>query len=178
MPPCLRRSSLEPDLLSSDLREQVAQPLLNGLSRLATAGRRPVVLLNGPVGAGKSTLGRALRTLAPATGLRLAVASIDDAYLPLEERRRRLAGNPFGVSRVPPGSHDVELLLDRLARWRSGSSLRLPVFDKTLAAGEGERAGEATHEADALVLEGWLVGCRSIGAEALKRGVEIGRAHV
>ncbi|CAK6695155.1 phosphoribulokinase [Synechococcus sp. BA-124 BA4] len=135
------------------------------------AGRRPprLIGLNGPVGAGKTTLGRELERLAPSLGLRLVVVSIDDAYLPFEQRLQRLAGNPFGVSRVPPGSHDVPLLLECLRRWRSGEPLRLPRFDKRLLAGQGDRAGWRRFEAvDVLVLEGWLVGCRALGEAALR----------
>jgi D-glycerate 3-kinase len=126
-----------------------------------------VLALNGPVGAGKSTLARTIADLARRRGLRLAVASIDDLYLPLPERRSRLAGNPFGVCRVPPGSHDVPLLLERLQAWRSRGNLRLPCFDKSLAAGEGERSGEREQEADALLLEGWLMGCHALGTTRL-----------
>ena len=128
---------------------------------------KPIVLLNGPVGVGKTTLGRTLQLLAPCLGLHLAVASIDDVYFPLAERRRRLAGNPFGVMRVPPGSHDIGLLMERLRLWRAGSRLRLPRFDKTLVDGQGDRAGETEQSADALVLEGWLVGCRALGSDRL-----------
>lgn len=142
-------------------------PLLEQLRRwqaAARAGRRrlPLIALNGPVGAGKSTLGRQLEALAPRFGLRLLVASIDDLYLGWPERGERLAGNPFGVSRVPPGSHDLDLLLKALARWREGGVLRLPRFDKTLAGGQGDRSGWREQACDALVLEGWLMGCRPL----------------
>lgn len=155
------------------LHEQFSLPLLHRLAALHQQaqqgqGRHPVIALNGPVGAGKSTLGRQLEALAPRFGLRLMVASIDDLYWPLAERRRRLAGNPFGVNRVPPGSHDIPLLLESLQRWRAGDELRLPRFDKTLAAGEGDRAGSRRQPADALVLEGWLMGCRPLPAKDLE----------
>lgn len=152
------------------LERHFARPLLDQLHRLSAqagsaGGRPPVLALNGPVGAGKSSLGRHLEALAPSWGLRLVVASIDDLYLTWPQRRQRLAGNPFGVSRVPPGSHDVPLLLRCLRDWRRGGELRLPQFDKTLAGGEGDRSGWRVQPCDALVLEGWLMGCRPLALE-------------
>ncbi len=156
------------------LQLQFAEPLLARCVQLAAAGGRPVLGLNGPVGAGKTSLCAWLRQRARRRGLRLAVASIDDAYLPWVERGRVLAGNPFGVSRVPPGSHDTALLAQALARWQAGGVLELPRFDKTLRGGEGDRSGMERLEADALLLEGWLLGCRPLGAEALARLVQQG----
>jgi len=131
---------------------------------LAADGRRPVLLLNAPVGAGKTTLSGMLRRLAPEQGLRLAVASIDDAYLPWQERLEAMAGNPFGVTRVPPGSHDPQLLCRVIDRWRNGEPLELPRFDKTLRNGQGDRAAGVCLHADALLLEGWLLGCKPLGS--------------
>ena len=85
----------------------LALPMLRRLECCLGGGaapRRPVLALNGPVGVGKTSLGQALERLAALGGLRLVVASIDDLYLPADQRRQVLAGNPFGVSRVPPGS--------------------------------------------------------------------------
>lgn len=159
------------------LLRHLALPLLRRLEDglgCGTDQRRPVLALNGPVGAGKTSLGRALERLAALGGLRLVVASIDDLYLPAEQRRQVLAGNPFGVSRVPPGSHDLPLLLAALAAWRAGGPLRLPRFDKTLAGGEGERSGWREQAADALVIEGWLMGCRALGPQALEACLQSG----
>jgi D-glycerate 3-kinase len=165
---------LEPDRLAAPalprfdpgLLAGLVRPLLDDLSqRLARGEWRPVLALNGPVGAGKTSLARLLEDLAPRRGLQLAVASIDDAYLPWAERQERLAGNPFGVSRVPPGSHDLPLLRQCLADWRRGDPLRLPRFDKTLRGGQGDRAGWVERPADALLLEGWLMGCRPLGTK-------------
>lgn len=156
------------------LQAEFAEPLLARLTALASGGTRPVLGLNGPVGAGKTTLCRWLQARAQRAGLRLAVASIDDAYLPWAERQQRLAGNPFGVSRVPPGSHDSALLAARLAGWQAGEPLLLPRFDKTLRGGQGDRCGSEAIEADALLLEGWLLGCRPLGAGALAQLAERG----
>jgi D-glycerate 3-kinase len=142
--------------------EQVALPLLARLQQLLAGGCRPVLAINGPVGAGKTTLTRVLQSLARRDGVRLGVASIDDFYLPWRQRQQAMAGNPFGVSRVPPGSHDLPLLLESLRAWRGGAAWRLPRFDKALRQGQGDRAAIETERCDALVLEGWLLGCRSL----------------
>ena len=162
-PEALRPSLGGPGAPHPTLQRGFAQPLLDRLCRAAVGGGRPVIALNGPVGAGKSSLGRWLQRQAARRGLHLGVASIDDAYLPWAQRRRAMAGNPFGVNRVPPGSHDTALLLERLADWRAGGELVLPRFDKRLRNGEGDRSGEERLMPDALLLEGWLLGCRSLG---------------
>jgi D-glycerate 3-kinase len=147
--------------------------MLAQVEGLVGSGQRPVLALNGPVGAGKSRFCQQLIGLAQERGLRLAVASIDDAYLPWEQRLVAMAGNPFGVNRVPPGSHDAPLLVERLKRWQSGGALQLPRFDKTLRNGAGDRVADAASSeagatTDALVLEGWLMGCRPLGAAGLR----------
>lgn len=169
----LALQDLPHDLETSSLTVPFSLPLLADASRgLQQHRRRLLIGLNGPVGAGKSSLARQLLQLAPRFGLRLAVASIDDLYLPLPERRRQLAGNPFGVSRVPPGSHDLPLLAEAIDHWRHGNPLRLPRFNKSLADGEGERDGWSEHDADVLVLEGWLIGCRALPESSLETAIQ------
>jgi D-glycerate 3-kinase len=150
--------------------------LLQDCRRMIDAGHRPVFGLNGPVGSGKSTLSRQLRQDFARAGLQLAVASIDDAYLPWAERRQRMAGNPFGVSRVPPGSHDPAALAEPIRCWREQpwkvdgraiAALELPRFDKTFYGGEGERTANWHGQADAVLLEGWLLGCRPVPEQEL-----------
>jgi D-glycerate 3-kinase len=157
--------------MNTNLLTGLAQPLIRRLQRRCSQpGRCPVLALQAPVGAGKSTLARQLQDLAATVGLRLAVASIDDAYHGWEERQRRLAGNPFGVNRVPPGSHDPDLLVAAITAWRKGGPLTLPRFDKNLRHGQGDRSGwQRCSNADALLLEGWLVGYEPVGQARLSR---------
>jgi D-glycerate 3-kinase len=138
--------------------------LLAWCQQESRSGRRPVIGLNGPVGAGKSTLARSLQQRFAAADLQLAVASIDDAYLPWQQRLEAMAGNPYGVNRVPPGSHDPAALLAGIRPWRSGANhrLELPRFDKTLRDGQGDRVAPWCGAADALLLEGWMLGCRPL----------------
>jgi D-glycerate 3-kinase len=151
--------------MNANLLSGLALPLISRLQQCCSRpGRCPVLALQAPVGAGKSTLAQQLQDLAATVGLRLAVASIDDAYHGWAERQRRLAGNPFGVNRVPPGSHDPELLVVAITAWREGGPLTLPRFDKTLRQGQGDRCGwQRWQAADALLLEGWLVGYEPVG---------------
>ena len=162
--------------IHSSLLQVMVLPLLSRLERTLRAGRErpPVLALNGPVGAGKTSLCRVLRRLAPLAGFRLAVASIDDVYLPWTRRREVLRDNPFDVSRVPPGSHDIPLLVEALARWRESGLMRWPRFDKTLAGGEGDRGGWEELSADAVVIEGWLMGCQPLEPEILARRIASG----
>ena len=156
-------------------------PMLRWLLRTCrhqiAAGRRPVLGLNGPVGAGKTTLSRQLQQGCAAAGVQVAVASIDDAYWPWPERRQRLVGNPFGVTRVPPGSHDPHALLAPIQRWRdaplspdtAAAALALPRFDKRLRGGAGDRINDWQGQADVVLIEGWLIGCRPLAEAAIKR---------
>lgn len=153
--------------MSPSLQDHYARALLERLDWMASSGQRRVLALNGPVGVGKTSLCRLVAEQASRRGLRLAVASIDDFYRPWAERQTRLLGNPFGVSRVPPGSHDTALLLQSLTRWQAGDPLLLPCFDKTLRHGHGDRCGEERLAPDVLLLEGWLLGCRPLGPAAL-----------
>jgi len=165
----MRPSPLPP--MDALLEREFARPMLEQLAGRVAQGERPWFALNGPVGAGKSLFCQQLLALARPLGLRLAVASIDDLYLPWQQRAEAMAGNPFGVNRVPPGSHDADLLVERLSQWRAGGPLRLPRFDKTLRGGEGDRIKEEPSSAgdwvDALVIEGWLMGCRPLHLASL-----------
>jgi D-glycerate 3-kinase len=151
--------------MDPSLLKHFGLPMLERLKLLAKAGGRPVLAVNAPVGSGKTSLGKVLAQLAPNRNLRLAVASIDDFYLPWRQRLKAMAGNPFGVTRVPPGSHDPELLCQVLDHWRSGGCLSLPRFDKTLRQGQGDRCRGSSEDADALVIEGWLLGCRALQSQ-------------
>lgn len=146
------------------------QQLLAWCQDSVRAGRRAVIGLNGPVGAGKSTLSRKLRQACSDAGVQLAVASIDDAYLPWSARLQAMAGNPFAVNRVPPGSHEPEALLAPIHRWKQDPTalLALPRFDKTLRQGDGDRTEPWRGPAEVLLLEGWFVGCRPLPRQWLE----------
>ena len=134
-----------------------------GLPILSLACKEParkrLIGLSALPGCGKSSLGIWLETAARNLGLSLQVISIDDFYFPADQLERSMQGNPWGVPRALPGSHDVKLLQQTLAHWRKGQDVQCPQFDKALRNGRGDRSGWRACNADLLVLEGWFVGC-------------------
>ena len=65
---------------------------------------------------------------ADASDLSLQVVSIDDFYFEAERLDQAMGGNPWGVPRALPGSHDLPLLLQTLSRWKDGEQVDLPQF--------------------------------------------------
>jgi D-glycerate 3-kinase len=91
-------------------------------------------------------------------GWSIAFLSIDDFYWPGPELDRRMAGNPWGVPRAIPGSHDLELMANAFDQWRETGVLNAPRFDKSLRQGRGDRSEWVCSTPDLVVLEGWFVG--------------------
>ena len=89
---------------------------------------------------------------------KIAVISIDDFYLPSEEMKLAIINNPWNVSRGFPGSHSTKLLYERLYDWKINGELNVPVFDKSLRNGLGDRSHWRSDNPDLLIIEGWFLG--------------------
>ncbi|MCB4406701.1 phosphoribulokinase [Synechococcus sp. MU1642] len=124
-------------------------------------GERRLLGLSALPGCGKTTLGHWIEAAAKALSLSIQVVSLDDFYFEAERLDAAMRGNPWGVPRALPGSHDLELLLNCLQAWRQGDSVLMPCFDKAKRQGRGDRSGWRRCDADLLIFEGWFVGCRS-----------------
>jgi D-glycerate 3-kinase len=131
--------------------------------------------VQGPQGSGKTFLTSRLCSLLADLpySLSVAVLSIDDLYLPhtgltaLAEAHPR---NRLLHGRGQPGTHDVALgrailtalkAINDVAGTDGPGEVSLPVFDKSLFDGAGDRAVEAravSGPVDVVVLEGWCVG--------------------
>ena len=128
-----------------------------------------IVGLNAPQGAGKTTLTGVLRRAFEADGIRTAVVSIDDFYLPREEQvalSRAHPDNPYLQARGYPGTHDVVLGTDTLQRLRAlaaGERLALPAYDKSAHGGRGDRIAKddwpvVQGPVRLVIVEGWMLG--------------------
>lgn len=124
--------------------------------------------ITGLPGSGKSTLAAQLAAAAEARGLRCALLSIDDVYLPRRERLHLARTvHPLLGTRGPPGTHDVALALDVLDALCAGRDVALPRFDKLgddrLPRVCWPRAGRV----DLVLFEGWFLGVPPEDAAAL-----------
>ena len=133
-------------------------PLLsNALYLKNNSKERKLIGLSALPGTGKTYLGTLIKKISSNLNINIVVISIDDFYLPLEERERLIKGNPWNVSRGFPGTHSTDLMLEKLLQWKDTGILNVPVFDKSLRNGLGDRSHWITNKPDLVILEGWFL---------------------
>eukprot|EP00181_Compsopogon_caeruleus_P001139 CAMPEP_0184688080 /NCGR_PEP_ID=MMETSP0312-20130426/28480_1 /TAXON_ID=31354 /ORGANISM="Compsopogon coeruleus, Strain SAG 36.94" /LENGTH=336 /DNA_ID=CAMNT_0027144833 /DNA_START=199 /DNA_END=1209 /DNA_ORIENTATION=- len=143
------------------------------------AGQKALAVgLSCPQGGGKTTMTRVLEHLFELKEQTCVIASTDDFYLTHSEQQElasKHSGNRLLELRGNPGSMDVKLMestLRHLVSLPSGSSCRVPRYDKSAFQGKGDRCpeekwAEAVGPIDVVLLEGWCMGFKSCGANAL-----------
>jgi len=119
---------------------------------------RKIIGISALPGTGKTTLGKWLEATSLKLNFKIAVISIDDFYLPSDEMKLALNNNPWNVSRGFPGSHSVDLMHEKLLKWKINGELNVPVFDKSLRNGLGDRSHWRVDKPDLLIIEGWFLG--------------------
>lgn len=153
------------------------------VGRYDSAQRPLMVSMQGPQGAGKSTVAAILVGLLSEQGLSCTVASLDDFYLTradLEALAQNHPHNRLLHGRGQPGTHDLVLLSSVLRAIKAGQSTDLPIFDKSVFNGQGDRSKEtiAITSVDVFVLEGWCMGFRPLPCEDLAKRYPSGhRGH-
>lgn len=147
--------SAEPAAATIDLIEPRLRRALDSCSH------RPFVMgLCGAQGSGKSTVAEGLRARLEATGVRVALLSIDDIYLPREDRERlAMTVHPLLRTRGVPGTHDTALGEAVMEACGRQGSVALPRFakewDTRRPQAEWPRIDTPV---EMLLLEGWCVG--------------------
>ena len=123
---------------------------------------RKIIGISALPGTGKTTLGKWLEAISLKLNFKVCVISIDDFYLPYGEMKLAIKNNPWNVSRGFPGSHSVLLMRETLLNWKDDGHLKVPVFDKSLRNGLGDRSHWRTDHPDLLILEGWFLGVKPL----------------
>ena len=141
----------------------LALPILSQALQLKNNfSERKIIGISALPGTGKTTLGKWLEEISLRLKFKIAVISIDDFYLPSNEMKLAINNNPWNVSRGFPGSHSVELMYEKLIEWKQQGNLNVPVFDKSLRNGLGDRAYWRSDTPDLLIVEGWFLGVRPL----------------
>ncbi|RKP01823.1 hypothetical protein CXG81DRAFT_25527 [Caulochytrium protostelioides] len=161
-----------------------------------------IVGIRGGQGSGKTTCMRHVAAELAHRGIDAIAFSLDDFYLP-HAQQQALAGcrpsgafsdtrnassssttssdNPLLRTRGQAGTHDVALLTSVLDDLRHGRACRIPRYDKTAYAGEGDRMAsehdqviaalpcphQAAVPSRVVLFEGWMVGYRPLVPPAL-----------
>ena len=128
---------------------------------------RKIIGISALPGTGKTTLGKWLEAISLKLDFKISVISIDDFYLPSDEMKLAIKNNPWNVSRGFPGSHSVKLMHEKLLNWKINGKLNVPVFDKSLRNGLGDRSHWRSDKPDLLIIEGWF-----LGIEPFSRGAD------
>jgi D-glycerate 3-kinase len=137
----------------------LALPLLSQAYRFHNDfSNRKIIGISALPGTGKTTLGKWLEEISLNLNFKISVISIDDFYLPSDEMKLAIKNNPWNVSRGFPGSHSVKLMYDKLLNWKINGELNVPVFDKSLRNGLGDRSHWRCDDPDLVILEGWFLG--------------------
>ncbi len=76
-----------------------------------------------------------------------------------------IKNNPWNVSRGFPGSHSVNLMHEKLMHWKINGELNVPVFDKSLRNGLGDRSHWRRDYPDLLIIEGWFLGIQPFSSD-------------
>lgn len=148
----------------------VLVPLAGAIAQRARLTDHMIITgLCGAQGSGKSTAAAALVELLLQERLPAIAVSIDDFYLPRNERLRLAHEvHPLLATRGVPGTHDVELALATIDSLAGSEPVLLPAFDK----GSDDRRPRREWRSIAgplrvVILEGWCVGARPQPAAAL-----------
>ena len=143
----------------------IALPLLSQAYNLQNNfSERKIIGISALPGTGKTTLGNWLEAVSLKLNFKIAVISIDDFYLPSEEMQLAIKDNPWDVARGFPGSHSVKLMYEKLYTWKLDGKLNVPVFEKSLRNGLGDRSHWRSDSPDLLIIEGWFLGVKPITA--------------
>jgi D-glycerate 3-kinase len=144
------------------------------LSHLSPSSRPLFVAVQGVQGSGKTYLTSILQKYLsePPHNLNAVVVSIDDFYLP---HSQLLSGKGLLRGRGLPGTHDVDLGISVLRALKDGQPVKIPVFEKSLFRGEGDRLDQDSWrqveggKVEVVILEGWCVGFYPISEDELGR---------
>lgn len=145
---------------------------------------RPLIVgISGPQGSGKTFLTKQIKEELERAdaSLKVILFLMDDMYLTHNDQNRlnelvqkSMDNNPLLQGRGLPGTHDLQLVKKIFADLLNLKSVEIPVYDKGLYQGQGDRLAhnfwtKVKAPPDLILFEGWFNGFLSLRKEELRR---------
>ncbi len=138
-------------------------------------GNKPLVFgIFGHQGTGKTTLSNILQELLRSLyNYEVNFLSIDDIYKTYTELELTKEKEPAYKYRGPPGTHDIELGVDVMTRFKNFEiNYSLPRYDKSMNNGLGDRSNSLSVKVekplDILIFEGWFLGINPVTEQEIE----------
>lgn len=166
-----KRPEINPETLKKDLQRYYlpfAQKLINLKKQNPNQGI--MVGVSAIQGAGKTTQGEIMVMFLKHLGYASVSLSIDDYYLTHKELNQLRARDPRFIRRGV--THDIPLALQNLKdlkNMKKGTEVKIPIYDKGLENGDGDRVGFRTvsQVCDFIFYDGWMLGAKRVLDESI-----------
>ena len=158
--------SLTQKLFEEKYIERFYLPLLQSIKN------KKNIMIAGSQGSGKSSLSKLISFyLKKYCSKNSVIISLDDFYLSKNSRIKLSKKiHSLFITRGVPGTHDIELLLDKLQQLRKKEfPVYLPIFDKVKDT--RKKSYKKILKADVIILEGWCVGAKPIPHQYLSKNI-------
>ena len=136
--------------------------ILNRIKKNIYYDKKNIIGIHGPQGVGKTSLNKYLKKNLNNDKFNVIFLSLDDFYLKINEMKTFLknSSNNLYKFRGFPGTHDIELLYNTINNLINDKKTLLPVFDKTIDNGFGDRVkyNEFNDKYNVIIFEGWMIG--------------------
>ena len=140
--------------------------ILNKIKSNIYFDKKNIIGIHGPQGVGKTSLNKYLKKHLNNDKFNVIFLSLDDFYLKKDQMKIFLnnSSNNLYKFRGFPGTHDIELLYNTINNLINNKKTLLPVFDKTIDNGFGDRVNynEFNDKYNVIIFEGWMIGYEPI----------------
>lgn len=170
--------------LSMTTKSASVNYIRSALSQRSQMGyERPLIVgISGPQGSGKTFLTRQIKEELERAdaSLKVILFLMDDMYLTHSDQnklnefaQKSMGNNPLLRGRGLPGTHDLQLVKKIFTDLLNLKSVEIPVYDKGLYQGRGDRLAhnfwtKVKTPPDLILFEGWFNGFLSLRKEELK----------
>lgn len=165
-----------PEISSENLKEDLKKyyfPFIEKLIKLKQQRNSDggiIVGVSAIQGAGKTTQGEILETLLKHLGHNTISLSIDDHYITRQQLNELRQKDPRFIRRGV--THDIPLAIKNLTELKNmadGREVQIPIYDKGLYNGDGDRAGfkAITQKPHFIFYDGWMLGARKVLDESV-----------